>query len=256
MGKLGRACALFSAAALSAALLAGCSDPVDTVKGGTLDAISKTVKVGDALERYSGCEPKTQKWASLEGEDKQKIVRFTCTLKGTEAYYKAYRDEIEQARAGIAFLQSMAEAFNNILGRQAGPDLNRQLEQAIAAVSVTRNDIEVDFAIDSKDEKKFSLAGVTTDFYWGGDSAQAENDPVESLRVVYENKPFIETLVDDRKEFTELLGKLYAGRTVAESGKAASQAASKGVSSPAASEPEGSSPAASASASAGAFAKF
>ena len=144
----------------------------------------------------------------------------------------------------------MAEAFSSMLGQPAGPDLNRELETALAAVSVTRNDIAVDFEIDPDDKKKFSLAAVTTDFYWGGDKAQAENDPEQALSVIYEDKPFIEAQAGDRKAFMELLGKLYAVRS-AEGGKASAPAS--------ASADAGSSPAASSSTAAegaSGFAKF
>ena len=92
---------------------------------------------------------------------------------------------------------------------------------------MTRNDINVRFAIDPKGKGQFSMREFTTDFYWGDDKATVVNDP-ESIAIVYAGKPFLEESVKDRREFVQMLLKLHQSRTVAPvkaSDKAASPAA-------------------------------
>ena len=219
--------ALCLAAALSAVMLAGCNDPVSTVKKGKLEDYSKTLSVGDALGKYSGCADKSQKWTSIK-EDKQETVVFTCRLKDTDAFYGTYEKEITDARSGIALLQAMADAFSSIFSSQS-PDLTRELDEIIAATKVTRNDINVRFVLDPKGKGKFAMQDFTTDFYWGNDKATVVNRP-ESIAIVYADKPLLEESVKDRREFIQMLCKLHQSRTVAPvkaSEKASKPAASK-----------------------------
>lgn len=230
--------ALGAAALLSAAVLTGCSDPVDTVKNGTIESLSKTAKVGDALGKYSGCIDKTAQWskASEEGRD---VVRFTCQLDSA-AFYQGYRKDIEDAKAGIQILQKMADAFSEVLGGGKAPDLSAELNELVAATGVTRNDVTVSFAMDPKDKSKFEVSSVKTDFYWEKDRATMDND-TGALAYIYDGKPWIDSIAGDRKKFVEVLGRLYAGRT--QQGGAAAPASSAAASSPAASSPAASAPA-------------
>ena len=130
--KWSRLAAAAVAAAISAAILSACGDdPVKTVKDGTLEEFSKTVKVGQALDGYSGCEDKTKKWSTV-GEGGAKTVRFTCTLKGTEDFYAPYRGDLALAQAGLALMQSLSEAFEPLFGDEPRPPVPRAAAQADA----------------------------------------------------------------------------------------------------------------------------
>lgn len=207
--KWSRLAVAAAAAAVSAAMLSACGDdPVKTVKDGTLEEFSKTVKVGQALDGYGGCEDKTKKW-STAGEGAAKTVRFTCTLKGTEDFYAPYRGDLALAQAGLALMQSLSEAFGPLFGDGGeAADADAEMRFIAAAAQVTRNDITVDFSIDSSDPKRFTLSSFKTEFYWGKDHASAENDP-KTLSVVYANEPYLDAVVQDRRGFLDVLLKLY-----------------------------------------------
>lgn len=61
----------------STLLLTACGDNIDIVKGGTLNNYG-ALTVGQALDNYKACVPKTQKWENLKTENGMEIVQFTC----------------------------------------------------------------------------------------------------------------------------------------------------------------------------------
>ncbi|MCI6529852.1 MAG: hypothetical protein MR428_01975 [Mesosutterella sp.] len=103
---------------------------------------------------------------------------------------------------------------------------------------MTRNDITVDFSIDSSDPKRFTLSSFKTEFYWGKDHASAANDP-KTLSVLYANEPYLGAVVQDRRGFLDVLLKLYGS---ARSSKGRGEASAVQMPSPGAAD-QGSAPA-------------
>lgn len=58
-------------------LVTACSDNIDRVKGGTLDNYP-SLTVGQALDNYKGCVPKSQKWKKFTTDNGMEIVEFSC----------------------------------------------------------------------------------------------------------------------------------------------------------------------------------
>ena len=85
-----------AAAAVSLVFLSGCSDPVSTVKDGTLPEFSTSMKVGDALGKYSGCVEKTAKWSKFSTDQIKSGVEFTCELKPSAELYAGIRLACEE----------------------------------------------------------------------------------------------------------------------------------------------------------------
>ena len=181
-----------AAAAVSLVFLSGCSDPVSTVKDGTLPEFSTSMKVGDALGKYSGCVEKTAKWSKFSTDQIKSGVEFTCELKPSAELYAGIRKEAVDAKSGVQVLQAMADAFRAALGNGASQqlDMSKNIDTMIAATGVTKNELTVRFAINSDDKKKFDLSSVSTKFFWGKDSANLAN-PKDSLHAVYDNVPFV-----------------------------------------------------------------
>ena len=203
-----------AAAAVSLVFLSGCSDPVSTVKDGTLPEFSTSMKVGDALGKYSGCVEKTAKWSKFSTDQIKSGVEFTCELKPSAELYAGIRKEAVDAKSGVQVLQAMADAFRAALGNGASQQLD-----------VTKNELTVRVAINSDDKKKFDLSSVSTKFFWGKDSANLAN-PKDSLHAVYDNVPFVANTAGKEKTFREDLFNLYNTRTVAAGSAPASAPAS------------------------------
>ena len=62
---------------MAGALLTGCSDNIDMVKGGTLNGY-ESLTVGEALDKSNVCVPQSQKWEKFETSNGMEIVQFTC----------------------------------------------------------------------------------------------------------------------------------------------------------------------------------
>ena len=173
-----------AAAAVSLVFLSGCSDPVSTVKDGTLPEFSTSMKVGDALGKYSGCVEKTAKWSKFSTDQIKSGVEFTCELKPSAELYAGIRKEAVDAKSGVQVLQAMADAFRAALGDGASQqlDMSKNIDTMIAATGVTKNELTVRFAINSDDKKKFDLSSVSTKFFWGKDSANLRIRRIASTR--------------------------------------------------------------------------
>ena len=132
-----------AAAAVSLVFLSGCSDPVSTVKDGTLPEFSTSMKVGDALGKYSGCVEKTAKWSKFSTDQIKSGVEFTCELKPSAELYAGIRKEAVDAKSGVQVLQAMADAFRAALGDGASQqlDMSKNIDTMIAATGVTKNEL-------------------------------------------------------------------------------------------------------------------
>lgn len=71
-------------------LLTGCTSDIDFVKSGFLNDFSKSVTVGNAFDNYKYCV--SPKWEEFETEQKEKIVRFTCSLPIIVESLNEYRE--------------------------------------------------------------------------------------------------------------------------------------------------------------------
>lgn len=70
---------LFCAVA-STLLLSACSNEIDSVKDGTLNGYP-AISIGQTLDKFEGCTPKTQKWEFFETSNGKQVVQFTCQAK-------------------------------------------------------------------------------------------------------------------------------------------------------------------------------
>lgn len=78
---------------VTALMLSGCGNNIDTVKNGVLK-YNKTITVGQALDNYEDCE--TSDWKEFETKNGANIVNFTCNVKGVSSWIEEAQQELQK----------------------------------------------------------------------------------------------------------------------------------------------------------------
>lgn len=114
----------------SLTFLSACTNNTDGVKNGFLYDYSKSVTVGDAFDNYKYCS--APKWQEFETEQKEQIVRFTCSLASVVDSLKSERDALK--KPALDKIESYTQAISkkdekfaqNIFDEEMGR-INKQL---------------------------------------------------------------------------------------------------------------------------------
>lgn len=108
----------------SLTFLSACTNNTDGVKNGFLYDYSNSVTVGDAFDNYKYCS--APKWQEFETEQKEQIVRFTCSLPSVVDTLKSKREELKKPM--LDKLESYKQAISKKDEKFAQSVFNEEIE--------------------------------------------------------------------------------------------------------------------------------
>lgn len=167
---------------------------IETVKNGVLQDYSTTVRVGPALEHYFDCLPNTAKWTGEQSARGERLVHFTCSLKGfkEELTDLGFLQNLGMLSAGLnAFFSDPGKGTDSL--KEAG-ELSEQAAKNLQSV-----DLKVSFVMSVVEDKAFEPRSVDLTLNYPSGLADYSLK-VKHLKQIFDDK----TLFDPKDE--EILG--------------------------------------------------
>lgn len=201
------------------------SSHVDTMKKGILSDFSRNVTVGEALDTYYDCIGDTRNWQSFTGQKGEEVVEFTCNLKEhKDEITELKNDQIMQTMGmmmGLALVNLPDLLSNNKQLKNKYKNEGEMLKDGQEAIDKSMDlaalELCVQFKLDKKDDKKFSLAYIGFDTTYPDGLQGSIPLTGSSMQSVYDDEDLWEDLLTNSDNaLTELLSSLIAARIEAE----------------------------------------